>query len=90
MNTRLKLCAVGLLGALPWASPAAAQVATAASQASSMAAAILAATVAFATLALVITGYFYMAGHGDRQTLALWAAGFIVMLSAPALVAIFL
>ncbi len=39
-------------------------------------------------LALVIAGYFFMAGHGDRQTLALWAAGFIIILAAPAIAAL--
>lgn len=44
---------------------------------------MMAAGAAIGTLVLVIAGYFLMTGHGDRQTFALWAAGFAVLLCAP-------
>jgi hypothetical protein len=49
---------------------------------------MVAAGAAFGTLALVIIGYFFMAGHGDRQTLALWAAGLAVVLCAGSITAL--
>lgn len=71
------------LGVAAWATPGAAQVASASSQASAMAGKMMAAGAAIGTLVLVIAGYFFMTGHGDRQTLALWAAGLAVLLCAP-------
>lgn len=82
MMARWRSLSLAIAG-LAWSVPAAAQVASASSQASSMATKMIAAGIVFATLALVIAGYFFMAGHGDRQTLALWAAGFIIILAAP-------
>src|SRR3546814_3499532 len=69
-----------------WPLPAAAQVASAASQAQAMVGKMAAAGLAIATLFLVIAGYFLMTGHGDRQTFALWATGFAVVVCAPAIV----
>src|SRR3546814_18044066 len=71
-----------------WPLPAAAQVASAASQAQAMVGKMAAAGLAIATLFLVIAGYFLMTGHGDRQTFALWATGFAVVVCAPAIVAL--
>lgn len=71
-----------LIGAA-WSMPGAAQVASASSQASAMASKMMAAGAAIGTLVLVIAGYFYMVGHGDRQTMALWLAGLAVILCAP-------
>jgi hypothetical protein len=75
------LCAALLAAA--WSMPGAAQVASASSQASSMAGKMMAAGAAIGTLVLVVAGYFFMAGHGDRQSLALWLAGLAVVLCAP-------
>lgn len=75
------LCAA--LVATAWSMPGAAQVASASSQASSMASKMMAAGAAIGTLVLVIAGYFFMVGHGDRQNMALWLAGFAVLLCAP-------
>ena len=47
-----------------------------------------AAGLAIGTLFLVLAGYFLMTGHGDRQTFALWAAGFAVLICAPSIVAL--
>lgn len=71
-----------------WPMPVAAQVASASSQAQAMVGKMAAAGLAIGTLFLVIAGYFLMTGHGDRQTFALWAAGFAVLISAPAIVAL--
>lgn len=71
------------LGTAAWATPSAAQVASASSQASTMVGKMMAAGATIGTLVLVIAGYFFMTGHGDRQTLALWAAGLAVLLCAP-------
>lgn len=84
---RVRLYAATLAG-VAWSVPGTAQVASASAQASSMATKMMAAGAAIGTLALVIAGYFFMAGHGDRQSLALWAAGLIVLLCAPAIVAL--
>lgn len=81
MRGGAKICAA--LMALAWSMPGAAQVASASSQASSMVGKMMAAGAAIGTLALVIIGYFYLAGRGDRETLALWAAGLAVILCAP-------
>lgn len=80
------LIAALMLAALPV--PAVAQVASASSQAQAMVGKMAAAGLAIGTLFLVLAGYFLMTGHGDRQTFALWAAGFAVLICAPALVAL--
>lgn len=67
---------------MAWAAPGVADVASASSQATSIATKMTAAGAAIGTLALVVIGYFFMTGHGDRQSLALWAAGLIVILCA--------
>lgn len=74
---------IATLGAAAWAAPGAAQTSSAAAQASAIAGKMTAAGMAIGTLVLVIAGYFTMTGHGDRQTLALWAAGLAVLLCAP-------
>jgi hypothetical protein len=74
---------VAALAALSWSMPGAAQVASASAKAGEMAGMIIGAAAAIGTLVLVISGYFLMTGHGDRQTFALWAAGFGVLLAAP-------
>ena len=84
---RIPPSAVALVAAA-WASPGAAQVASASSQAASMVGKMMAAGAAIGTLVLVIAGYFLMTGHGDRQTFALWAAGFAVLICAPSIVAL--
>lgn len=76
------------LTALAWSMPGAAQVASASSKASDIAGKMMAAGVAVGTLALVIIGYFYLAGSGDRQTLGLWLAGLAVVLCAPFIVSL--
>lgn len=81
MGRVLKVAAA--LGAVAWSMPGAAQVASASSQASAMAGKMMAAGAAIGTLVLVIAGYFFMTGNGDRQSLALWAAGLAVILCAP-------
>lgn len=81
MRRAVKL--VAALGAVGWSMPGAAQVASASSQASAMAGKMMAAGATIGTLVLVIAGYFFMTGNGDRQLLALWAAGLAVILCAP-------
>jgi len=71
-----------------WPVPGSAHVASASSQAQAMVGKMAAAGLAIGTLFLVIAGYFLMTGHGDRQTFALWAAGFAVLICAPAIVAL--
>ena len=71
-----------------WPVPAMAQVASASSQAQGMVGKMAAAGLAIGTLFLVLAGYFLMTGHGDRQTFALWAAGFAVLICAPSIVAL--
>jgi hypothetical protein len=86
MQKRL-LNAGAATAALLWAAPGAAQVASASSQASSMVGKLSAIGAAMAVLVLVVLGYFYMTGHGDRQTLALWVAGFCIVASGGAIAA---
>lgn len=85
---RLHRHIVPLLLLASWPAPGLAQVASASSQAQAMVGKMTAAGLAIGTLFLVIAGYFLMAGHGDRQTLGLWAAGFAVLICAPAIVAL--
>lgn len=88
MNSARKL--VVALAALGWPSAGVAQqVASASAQASGLVGRMGAAALVACTLALVLLGYFLMAGHGSRLTFAHWAAGFIVIAAAPAFVAIF-
>ncbi len=79
---------IAALVAAAWSVPGATQVASASAKASEITGKMVAAGAAFGTLALVIIGYFFMAGHGDRQTLALWAAGLAVVLCATSITAL--
>lgn len=79
---RRKLRWAASLSAMAWAVPGVASVTSASSEASSIASKMTAAGAAIGTLALVVMGYLFMAGHGSRQSLALWAAGLIVILCA--------
>lgn len=81
MRTLRALAALAAM--LAGSAPAWAKAGSASAEASAIAGKMTAAGAALGTLALVVAGYFYMTGHGDRQTLALWAAGFAVLLCAP-------